>query len=119
MKGTGGFLGAGAADALTLTNHGRADGLGRASRPLTEVQLRADEARPTALPVLDDRGTRSPTCPDSVAPVMCTHRRLDDPEGLLCDRRDPHDRNAAGGHTYTASAGPDLADKRHAHQDDQ
>lgn len=38
---------------------------------------------------------------------MCNHH-LDDGR-LVCDRADAHDPNARGGHTYTASAGPDLA----------
>lgn len=38
---------------------------------------------------------------------MCTHH-LDDGR-LVCDRLDAHDETAPGGHTYTASAGHDLA----------
>jgi hypothetical protein len=34
---------------------------------------------------------------------MCEHRFLDDPDGLLCSRQDPHD----AGHTYQASDAPD------------
>lgn len=36
---------------------------------------------------------------------MCEHRFLDDPNGLPCTRLDPHQV----GHTYAASAGPDLS----------
>ena len=35
----------------------------------------------------------------------CTHRLNDDPSALCCTR-DAHDGT---GHTYTASAGPDLS----------
>lgn len=36
---------------------------------------------------------------------MCTHRFLDDPDGLLCTREDPH----VTGHTYAATT-DDLGD---------
>jgi hypothetical protein len=38
---------------------------------------------------------------------MCTHH-LDDGR-LVCDRTTPHDEQAPGGHTYTATACPDLS----------
>ena len=52
---------------------------------------------------------------------MCEHRLLGDPAGLRCTRDHDDDR----GHTYEASAGPDLDNaapttpKRHATGDDQ
>lgn len=50
---------------------------------------------------------------------MCDHQLLDDPDGLHCTRQDPH----SAGHTYAATAGPDLDNasnpKRHANGDDQ
>lgn len=50
---------------------------------------------------------------------MCDHRYLDDPDGLLCNNPEPHDR----GHTYAATAGPDLdnaaSPKRRPKGDDQ
>lgn len=48
---------------------------------------------------------------------MCEHRYLDDPNGLQCTR--PEAEHPGTGHTYTATAGPDLDAKRHATGDDQ
>lgn len=38
---------------------------------------------------------------------MCDHRFLDDPDGLVCTREDPHDV----GHTYATASGSEVNDK--------
>lgn len=46
---------------------------------------------------------------------MCTHRYLDDPDGLLCTRPDPHKT----GHTYTGSSASYLGEgENHAKEPD-
>lgn len=45
---------------------------------------------------------------------MCDHRFLDDPNGLLCNRVDPH----AVGHAYTSSNGSEVPDKHTEGVDD-
>lgn len=38
---------------------------------------------------------------------MCEHRFLNDADGLVCNRPDPH----TAGHTYVATSGSDVPDR--------
>lgn len=41
--------------------------------------------------------------------MMCTHKLVGGP--LVCDNTQPHDPDARGGHTYSASDAPDRHDE--------
>lgn len=45
---------------------------------------------------------------------MCDRHLLDDPDGLLCDRTDPH----TTGHTYRSTSGSEVPDAHTEHVDD-